>query len=378
MKLSPISVWERVKRVDPILFLCTLFPSVMSILTLWGARNTYTNGTRRVFVQLAAIVLGIICTFVIANFDYKEVVDKLFWVIFAASVVLLVSVLLFGTAEGRGKSYIVIPFLPVNLQPAEFTKITFVITFARHLDLVKGKINHPRSLLGLALHAGLIIGLVLLERDLGQALVYIAFTLIMLFGAGLSLWYYLGGLAAVVLAAPYLWPLLEEDQQKRIIYSFQPELDPLDVGWQAIKSKAALAAGGVWGQGMDGASAYAAISKKGSYTDFIFPIFGEMFGFVGCLALILCYIVLIVRLLVIARSTRKDLGSFICIGIAGVLIAQCIENIGMCVGLLPVIGITLPFMSYGGSSMLAMYLLVAIAHSVQAHRSKYYFEREET
>lgn len=379
MKITSVSLREKLKKVDPILLLCTVIPSVLSVLTLWGARGATAGGTKRVFVQLAAAVLGIIFSFVIANFDYEAVVNRLFWFFFAASVLLLVLVLAIGTGEGTNRAYIVISFLPFNIQPSEFVKITFILTFAKHLDLVKTRINHPKSLIGLALHAGLIIGLVMLEGDLGMVLVYVAFAAIMLFGAGLSLWYFLAVIVLVVLAFPYLWPMLEGYQQKRILYGFRPELDPLDKGWQPLKSRAAIASGGIWGKGITGnASAYEQISTKGSYTDFIFGIYGEMFGFVGCVALLLVYAVMIIRLLHIARTTRKDLGSFICIGIAGTMLAQVVENVGMALGMLPVVGITLPFMSYGGSSMLTSYLLIGVAHSVHAQRKKYYFEREST
>ncbi len=377
MRITSISVREKFTRLDPILLICTLVPSTFSILTLWGARNATVGGTKRVFVQLAAILLGLICTFVIANLDYEAVVNKLFWAFFAISVLLLVLVLTpLGTGEGTNKSYIVIPNLPFNLQPSEFVKISFIITFAKHLDREKKTINHPRSLIGLALHAGLIIGLVLLEKDLGMTLVYTAFTAIMLFCAGLSIIYFLVAIGAVVLAAPFLWTKLALYQRERIIYGFRPELDPLDKGWQPLKSKAAIASGGIWGKGINGASAYEAISKEGSYNDFIFGIFGEMFGFVGCLVLILSYIVMVARILRIARKTRKDLGAFICVGVVGMLMAQIIENLGMSLAMLPVVGITLPFMSYGGSSMLASYIALGVIHSIYAQRKKYYFERE--
>ena len=166
MKITAYSVKEKFSRLDPVLLLCTMVLSVFSLLTLWGCREATAGGTKRVFVQLAAIVLGLICSFVIANLDYEMVADRLFWGFFALSVILLVVVLTpLGTGEGTNKSYIVIPFLPVNIQPSEFVKISFIVTFAKHLDRVKARINHPKSLLGLGLHAGLIIGLILLERD---------------------------------------------------------------------------------------------------------------------------------------------------------------------------------------------------------------------
>lgn len=377
MKISAYSIKEKFRKLDPILLLSTTVLSTFSLLTLWGCREATVGGTKRVFVQLAAIILGLMCTFVIANLDYESVVNKLFWCFFAVSVLMLVLVLTpLGTGEGTNKSYIVIPFLPFNIQPSEFVKVTFIVTFAKHIDTVKARINHPKSLIGLGLHAGLIVGLILLERDLGVALVYLALVAIMLFGAGLSLWYFLGIIGAAVLTFPYLWPHLAEYQQKRILYGFRPELDPLDKGWQPLKSREAIASGGIWGKGLEDASAYRLISREGSYNDFIFGIFGEMFGFIGCAVLILTYIVMIWRIVHIARTTRKDLGGFLCFGVAGVLFAQIVENLGMCLAMLPVVGITLPFMSYGGSSMLASYMLIGLVHSVHGQRNKYYFERE--
>ncbi|MBQ8397824.1 MAG: FtsW/RodA/SpoVE family cell cycle protein [Clostridia bacterium] len=377
MKITAYSIKEKFRKLDPVLLLCTTVLSTFSLLTLWGCREATAGGVKRVFVQLAAILLGMMCTFIIANLDYESVANKLFWGFFAVSVLLLVLVLTpLGTGEGTNKSYIVIPFLPFNIQPSEFVKVTFIVTFAKHLDLVKARINHPKSLLGLGLHAGLIVGLILLEKDLGVALVYMAIIALMLFGAGLSLWYFLAVIVAAVLAFPYLWPLMEPYQQERILYGFRPELDPLDKGWQPLQSRAAIASGGVWGKGLEEASAYKTISTKGSYNDFIFGIFGEMFGFIGCAVLILTYLVLIWRIVHIARTTRKDLGGYLCFGVAAVLFAQTVENLGMCLAMLPVVGITLPFMSYGGSSMLASYMLLGIVHSVNAQRNKYYFERE--
>ncbi|MBQ8275662.1 MAG: FtsW/RodA/SpoVE family cell cycle protein [Clostridia bacterium] len=377
MTISAYSIRDRFRRIDPILLLCSVIPTAFSLLTLFGCRDAYAGGMKRVIVQFAAAALGMLLTVMIANLDYEYAVNKLFWGIFAFSVVLLVLVLTpLGTSEGTNQSYIVIPFLPINLQPSEVVKFSFILTFAKHLDLVKAKINHPLSLLGLGLHAGLIIVLVLLEKDLGVALVYIALTAIMLFGAGLSLGYFAGAIGAAVLAAPYLWSVLATHQQERIIYGFRPDLDPLGAGMHAMTSKAAIASGGLCGRGMSGAVAYQSMPTKGTYTDFIFAIFGEMFGFFACFLLILIYAVMIIRTLHIARRHRKDMGSFICIGVAGVLLAQVLENIGMCLAMLPVVGITLPFMSYGGSSMLTNYALLALVHSVHANRNKYYFERE--
>ena len=369
---------DAVRRVDPILLICTTFLSLVSLVTVYGAVDNF--GMSKLRMQFAMTVAGVVLTFVVANLDYHVILDRLWAVMLIFSVGILGLTLVAGDTgagvETANKSWLTIPGIGIAIQPSEFVKITFTCTFAKHLSSVRATINQVRSIVGLGLHALLIVGLILVSGDLGVALVYIALTAIMLFGAGLSLWYFAGAIGAAVLAAPYLWSVLATHQQERIIYGFRPDLDPLGAGMHAMTSKAAIASGGLFGRGMSGAVAYQSMPTKGTYTDFIFAIFGEMFGFFACFLLILIYAVMIIRTLHIARRHRKDMGSFICIGVAGVLLAQVLENIGMCLAMLPVVGITLPFMSYGGSSMLTNYALLALVHSVHANRNKYYFERE--
>ena len=231
-------------------------------------------------------------------------------------------------------------------------------------------------LLGLVLHAGLIVGLVLLSKDLGVALVYMGIIAFMLFASGLSLWYFLVVIVAVVAIFPWVWPHLALYQRERILVGFDPMLDPLDKGYQPLLSKQAISSGSFFGQGLFGGEIYKELPA--AHTDFIFAVIGEKLGFVGVTIAIVTMCVLVVRIIVIARKSRKDTGSYVCMGVAAALIIQTAENIGMCMAMLPVVGITLPFLSYGGSSTLALYIMMGVVQSVQSHRIKYFFEREGT
>ena len=231
------------------------------------------------------------------------------------------------------------------------------------------RINKPLVLLGLAAHAAVIVGLIFISGDLGVALVYIGIVLLMLFCAGVSVWYFVAGIAAIVIAFPFLWDLLRPYQQSRIIYGFQPELDPLGYGMQPLMSRDAISQGGFFGKGLFEGGIYESLTA--SHTDFIFATVCEKFGFVGGFFTIAALIVLVVRCIYLGFKCRDNVGKLICIGVAGIIMIQTAENLWMCLGLVPVVGITLPFVSCGGSSLLATYMLVALAHSVIARERKF-------
>jgi rod shape determining protein RodA len=218
-------------------------------------------------------------------------------------------------------------------------------------------------------------GLVFLQDDLGTALVYMTIALAMMFAAGLSVWYYVIGGTAAVVAFPYIWPLLGEYQRMRILVGFNPELDPTDFGMQALMSRRAITAGGIFGTGLNGGGYYENVPMANN--DFVLSMIGEKFGFVGCAAVVLLFAVLIIRIFIIAIRARKDCGAYIAVGCGALLLAQVTENLGMALAMLPVVGITLPFISYGGSSVLSLYMMVGIMQSICTHAKKYHFEREE-
>lgn len=369
-----ITAKERMGMIDPVLLICTLLLTAMSLSTLGGGLGKMMDFSTSAFVvQAASVAIGIVMMIIITMTDYEEFIDKFGKAFYIFSLFLLAGTLIFGVAAGSNKSYL--RFGPVGIQPSEFVKAAYIMTFSKHLAFVKDKINNIKNLVGLALHAGLIIGLILISGDLGVALVYMAFTMIMLFCAGLSVWLFAGVGAAALIGFPYVWPMLHPYQQQRIMVGFNPELDPLGKGMQPLISRQAIANGGMWGQGIEGGSYYERLYA--SHTDFVFASFCEKFGFVGGIILILTLMVMVVRILMIAKQARCLTGAYICIGAAAIVIVQTLENLGMCMAILPVVGITLPFMSYGGSSMLSMYIIIGLVQSVRAHREKYFFEIQD-
>ncbi|MBO4322359.1 MAG: FtsW/RodA/SpoVE family cell cycle protein [Clostridia bacterium] len=374
MKAFTMRFADRLKRFDICLAACAFFLTAVSLLMLFGIRDApMTSGIRLLKMQAAASAVGFVLMILMTVLDYEEVVNRLWIPLLVFQLLILGVTLIYGTAEGANKSWLFIGGF--GIQPSEFVKISFIITFSKHLDLVKGRINRFVPLMGLLFHAGGVIGLILLSGDLGVALVYVGIFLVMLYSAGLHIFYFIGAAVASCIAIPYLWPHLREDQQKRIIYGFNPEGDPLGKGMQPLLGRKAISEGGFFGKGLNGGGVYKTLYA--CENDFAFSSVCEKFGIVTGLLVIAALVAIVARCLIIAKTSRKDTGSLICIGVAACIIIQSVENIGMCLARLPVIGITLPFISYGGSSCLSTYLMLGMVHSVKAHRVKYFFERDK-
>ena len=371
MKVFTVTWYEKLRKLDYIVLAAVLFLTATSLVTLAGSAAFY--GVKFFYIQFAAALLGFVLMAMLSTVDYRELADRFSVPLFVFSVLLLLLTLVIGTGDAN-KSWIRFSFLPVGIQPSEFIKVVYIITFSKHISLVKEKINRPLSLLWLGLHAGTLIGLVLLQGDLGSALVYMFMTAMMLYVSGLSFWYFLAGAAVIVAGSPLIWRHLAPYQQQRILAGFWPEVDPKDKGYQALMSRNAISAGGFFGTGFSGGSEYQKVPF--AHTDFIFAITAEKFGFLGVFLVISCLVILVLRALILAKKLHGSYASTMCVGIAAVLIAQMSENIGMCLARLPVVGITLPFMSYGGSSMVASYCLIGLIQSINAHREKYYVERQ--
>ncbi len=359
---------DAVRRVDPILLICTTLLSVISLVTIYGAVDNF--GMSKLKMQFAMAVLGVVVTFIVANLDYHIIVDRLWLALLIFSAGILALTLVAGdtgaASTTANKSWLTIPGIGIAIQPSEFVKITFICTFSKHLSMVQGVLNRPKTLLLLGAHALLIVGLILLSGDLGVALVYMTLTLLMLFCAGLHWGYFAGAGGALLVAFPFLWDFLATYQQDRIVVGFNPELDPLDKGWQPLLSRQCIENGGLFGVGLQNGGDYEMLAA--SHTDFILATVCEKFGFIGGMLVIGTMAVLVIRILQIARAASHDYGMYIAVGVAAVLIAQTLENVGMCLALLPTVGITLPFLSCGGSSMLATYILIGMVHSVGAHK----------
>ncbi len=374
------TVRETLSGMDPWIAATAVLMALYGILVISGAVHSMENQTKYIVIQGAAFIIGVVCMLTAASLDYEQIIRRFRIPMFIFTIFILAITLVIGSGEGSNKSWIRFSFLPIGIQPSEFAKILFICTFACHLAHIRTHINRLRTVLGLCLHFGAVVGCVLLQGDLGSALVFVFIFICMMFCAGLHVWYFLGGLAAVLGASPFLWEHLSNYQKQRILVGFSPESDPQGFGYQVLCAKNAITNGGFRGMGylsgtLTQSSSASALPKR--HTDMIFAVMAEEFGWIGVLLYLALFVFLVLRILRLSRHARGYMGSYICIGTAAVFMFQGLENMGMCMGLLPVIGLTLPFMSYGGSSVVSLFLLLGITESIACHRVKYYIEREQ-
>lgn len=331
------------------------------------ATATYSFGTyKNLIVQFGGMMLGLIGIFFIMMIDVENL-SSFAKFLYPLGIVLLAATLVLGTERLGNKNWIILG--PISIQPSEFVKLIFIITFATHIQKVQHQINRPKAWIPLMLHFGILFGFVLLQGDLGTALVYLFIMVVMLIAAGLHWLYFAVGGAAVMVGAPFIFEyLLKEYQQLRILAVYDPDIDPMGYGYHTMQSKITLGSGGVSGNGLfQGVQTQFGILPE-KQTDFIFSVAGEELGFFGVAIIILLLVALIIRMVYIARNATNDFGCYVAIGVAAMFFFQAAENIGMCIGLLPVIGITLPLFSYGGSSILSCLLAIGMVMSVNSKR----------
>ena len=352
-----------------LLFLC-LLAALSGMALIYSATRSY--GTERyLIVQGAALVLGLGLFIFFSLVDANLLADR--WVLlFGFNLALLLILRLFGTEGGTGnKSWL--RFGPIGIQPSEVLKITFAMLLAKqmaHLRETRRGLSSVGSVIQLALHFGLMFGLiVVISSDLGSALSFLFIFAAMCFAGGLTIWWFLLALGAGAAAMPILWTrFLREDQRNRILAPYFPDrVDPdgLGVTWQARQSKVALASGGASGQGfLHGVRAQGDLLPF-KHTDFIFSVAGEELGLIGCALIVILLTVIILRVLHIGLRCGNYRDMVLCVGFAGFLTFQTFENIGMCVGLTRVIGITLPFFSYGGSSIVSCFAAMGIVSGIR-------------
>ena len=366
--------------IDWFLVVTVFLSTVYGFILIISATNVKDSAQSRILVvQIAAAVIGVVCMFVLSKSDYDHII-KYWKYLYAFGVVILVMTLIFGSGDEVGnRNWLRMPIgdTTVGIQPSEIVKITFILTFSRHLDRIKEDINNPKNIVLLIVHFAGIFGLILMQGDLGTGLVYIFVFAAMCFAAGLSLWYFLAGAFILVASSPLIWTLMTDNQRDRIIYGFRPDLDPLNIGFQPLISQRAIGSGGLLGAGWGKGYYTQRDIIPEQWTDFIYSAAGEEFGFIGALLVLVLLTLIIARIFVISRKARNTTGSLICVGVMAIFISQTIENIGMCLALLPVVGIPLPFFSYGGSSMLGSLLGIGVVLSVNYRKNIYYFTRDE-
>lgn len=356
-----------IRETDKILLtLCALASAFgcVSVLsaTLWTVDES-EKFSRDFIVMCAACIAGIVIALIISMIDYEFIMKMAPLIgLFCIGIMLLTLAVGVGPIERPdAKTWLKIGSTGIYFQPSEIVKIGFIITFGVHLERLKANINHPLSILQLGIHALIPILLVMKSGDMGSALVFMIITVAMLFVAGLHWGYFLGGGLLVIAALPLAWLfILDNIQKERFLALAYPELYP-DIIYQQERGMAAIGGGGITGQDLfNGSLTQTPNAIPEAENDMIFAVIGEELGLVGTVVALLLLTFIVIRIVRTGRHDNIGNTKVMCYGVAAMIAGQVIINVGMCLMLLPVIGITLPFFSAGGSSNICIYFSIGL------------------
>lgn len=356
------------RETDKILISLCVFASLFGSIAVLSATR-YLGTLRPFLVQLIAVFLGVIIAVVISLFDYQKFIDK-WYIIAILGLIPVILTFFFGFApEGTDdKAWLDLGF--TTFQPSELLKICFIITFSAHLTKVKPNINKLKYLIPVCIHGAFPVLLIHFQGDDGTALVFAVMVLCMLYAAGLSIKYFIIAFSAFIVGSPLVYFLvMNDDQRSRIIGVFDIEADIQGANYQQYRGRMALANGKITGQGLFKGILTQSGGVPEGQNDFIFVSIGEELGLIGALLVVLLLAFIALRCIKVAAICRKDSGKLICVGFFAMIFAQIIINIGMCISIMPVIGVTLPFFSAGGTSLLCMFLGVGLVLSVYMHKN---------
>ena len=362
-------LWNVFRKGDWILLLACVATSIFGCIVIASA-TAHTESSRYLFLQICAIILGVGAYMVVSAIDLDWICEhRLLMVVF--NIALLLLLIPFGTDFNSGnRSWLQFPFLPFSIQPAELCKITLVLILASVMAGYQHKISSFKSVMTMAFHAGLLVATnILISKDAGVSLIFVFIFAGMAIAGGVS-WGWVGfGLGMVGVSAPLVWKYMMSGYQKeRILVLFDPTIDPMGIGarYHTKRSLLSLTGGGLMGQGLFQGNRTQIGALPAQHTDYIFSAIGEEMGFLGCFFVLVLLGFIIFRVVQVGTRSHNFLRRMVCFGAAMALIFQVCSNVGMCIGVTPVIGLTLPFISYGGSSMLSLYAMLGLVSGVHA------------
>lgn len=368
-KLLPL-LRDFVRRADMFLFTMSVICAVYGIIVIASATQSYANGSAQyVIVQTLALGLGVLLFIAMTVIDVEIFAQHWAW-LYGLSAALLISLIFFGAQSDTGNNGW-LRFFGIGIQPTEIVKIAFIIVMAKQLSYLKEykNLNSVTSIAQIVVHFVLMFGLILVTaQDLGSALVYFFIFAVMLFVAGVRIYWFIIGLAALAGMVPILWTYFLEDYQKdRILAPYDSSIDPDNTGinWQQNQSKIALASGQLTGTGLGEGTQSQSTAIPGKHTDFIFAVVGEELGMIGACLVLLLLMIIVIRCIQVGLRSGNTMSMLVCFGVAATVVFQTFENVSMCIGIAPVIGITLPFFSYGGSSLFSMFAAMGLVSGIK-------------
>ena len=348
------------------LLLCLLLSSFGTLMVSSATHRTAGSSllSRDAKVMILALALGLVACMVVSFIDY-DIIIKLWPVIAAGSLFLMLLLIPFGvTPSGRDDARSWLKIGKLFLQPSEILKIGFIITFSKHLSVLKNDLSSVKNVFFLCVHAMIPIALVVYTGDMGSALIFMMMFVGMMFIGGVHWVYFPLGVVAVGAALPVVWyKIFDNIQRNRILALIDPQSYPNEI-YQQQQASNAIREGGFFGTGLFNGPYTQSGSVPESSNDMIFSVICEETGLIGAFVLLLAFALLAIRIVYVAKRSNNYAASMLCYGVMFMIIAQVIINIGMCLKLLPVIGITLPFISSGGSSVISLYLAVGLVLSV--------------
>ena len=361
---------------DWVLLLLCVVTTIFGILVVASATN-YLESYRYVTMQIIGAVLGILLYALVSSVDAEVWMEhRRMLTIF--NILILLLLIPFGEEIGGNKSWVRIPGLPFNIQVAEICKVSFVLIMASVMNAHKERISAPKSVLHMGMHIIILFAASYgLSGDMGVSLIFVFIFVVMAFAGGVSLLWFLFGGGAIAALFPFIWPRLDDYQRLRIEVLFNPSLDPTGTGvlWQTNLSLRSLTGGGMTGQGLFNGHRTQNGILTGQHTDFIFSAIGEELGYVGCALVLLMLGAIIYRCIWVGLRSQDYARRMICFGAAAALIFQTLINVGMCTGVGPVIGLTLPFISYGATSIVTLYAMLGLVSGVYARPAATSHER---
>ena len=366
------------RKGDMVLLILCLVTTAFGCLVIASTTNTM-GSIRHVVVQIGAALIGVLSYALISSIDAETFAEhRSVMVVF--NTLLLFMLLPFGQTISGNRSWLDFPFLPFNIQPAEICKITYVLIMASVMSSHQNRLSSIPSVGHMVLHLVLVAGLnMVISKDAGVSLIFVFIFIGMAFSGGVGLIWFLVAIGGIIVAAPVLWNFFLSDYQKlRIEVLFNPDLDPLGTGprYHTVRSLRSLTGGGMTGQGLfEGTRTQTHNALYAQHTDYIFSAIGEELGYIGCALVLVLLFLIIVRCIWVGTKSQDYMRRMICFGAASALIFQVISNVGMCIGVTPVIGLTLPFISYGGSSLVSLYAMLGLVSGVHARPSSTSHER---
>ena len=369
------------KKADWVLLIMCLVTAGFGLIVIASATQAPKfegTGPRYIIIQLVAIALGVFLFAVVSAIDV-DFISEHRMALMLFNIFLLLLLIPFGTDNGSGnRSWLHFPGFPVNIQPAEICKITYILIMASVMASHQNNISGIPSVMHMVLHLGLLVGLnMVLSSDAGVSLIFVFIFIGMAFGGGVSLWWFALAIGAIAAAIPIVFPLLGEYQQERILVLIDPEFDKMGTGarYHSKINLQSLTGGGLTGQGLFNGNRTQGGNLFAQHTDYIFSSIGEELGFFGCVIVMLLELAIIARCVYVGVRCQDYMRRQICYGAASALMFQVMINVGMCIGVMPVIGLTLPLISYGGSSVVTIFAMLGLVSGAYARPQSLSHER---